>query len=175
MIQTDSEFLEKFNSYSKSKKSEAKSQVFRASPYTYYPESLDWRTKGAVTGVKNQGDCGASYAFSAVGALEGAVALARGKLTTLSEQNIIDCSGKKKTVILDHLQYFIFDLVSYGNHGCKGGNMHNAYMYILANDGIESSNSYPFQGRVSLILMIPFTLVVKMYMTGTVAIVMYIQ
>lgn len=58
-----------------------------------YPESLDWRTKGAVTYVKNQGDCGASYAFSAVGALEGAVALARGKLTTLSEQNVIDCSG----------------------------------------------------------------------------------
>ena len=46
-----------------------------------------------MTGVKNQGDCGASYAFSAVGALEGAVALARGKLITLSEQNVIDCSG----------------------------------------------------------------------------------
>jgi cathepsin L len=97
-MQTDSEFLEKFNSYSKSKKAEAKSHIFHASPYTYYPESLDWRTKGAVTGVKNQGDCGASYAFSAIGALEGAVALARGKLTTLSEQNIIDCSGKRKTV-----------------------------------------------------------------------------
>ena len=41
-----------------------------------------------------QGQCGASYAFSAIGALEGAWALAHSKLTLLSEQNIIDCSGK---------------------------------------------------------------------------------
>ena len=151
LVQTDSEFLEKFNSYSESKKAVTKTHVFRALPYTSYPESLDWRTKGAVTGVKSQGDCGASYAFSAVGALEGAVALARGKLTTLSEQNIIDCSGKRTTIIIVTVGeiYSICDLVSYGNHGCKGGNMHNAYMYILANDGIETSNSYPFQGRVS--------------------------
>ena len=43
--------------------------------------------------ITQQGQCGASYAFSAIGALEGAWALAHGKLTTLSEQNIIDCSG----------------------------------------------------------------------------------
>lgn len=60
-----------------------------------YPESVDWRTKGAVTSVKNQGQCGASYAFSAMGALEGAQALATGNLKALSEQNIIDCSSKK--------------------------------------------------------------------------------
>jgi C1A family cysteine protease len=60
-----------------------------------YPESVDWRTKGAVTSVKSQGQCGASYAFSAMGALEGAQALANGNLKALSEQNIIDCSSKK--------------------------------------------------------------------------------
>lgn len=47
----------------------------------------------------------------------------------------------------------LLNVVSYGNHGCKGGNMLNAYMYILANDGIETSNSYPFQERVSWILI----------------------
>ena len=45
-----------------------------------------------------QGQCGASYAFSAIGALEGAWSLAHGKLTLLSEQNIIDCSGKDTTL-----------------------------------------------------------------------------
>ena len=93
-MQTDSEFLEKYGTYNKSEKLHTShSHVFHSSPLATYPESLDWRTKGAVTGVKNQGDCGASYAFSAVGSLEGAVALAHGKLTSLSEQNVVDCSG----------------------------------------------------------------------------------
>ena len=50
----------------------------------------------AVVLIHMQGQCGASYAFSAIGALEGALALANGKMTTLSEQNIIDCSGIHK-------------------------------------------------------------------------------
>ena len=48
----------------------------------------------------SQGDCGASYAFSAVGAIEGAYALAHGKQVALSEQNIVDCSGKKLPSIM---------------------------------------------------------------------------
>ena len=47
-----------------------------------------------------QDQCGASYAFSAIGALEGAWSLAHGKLTQLSEQNIIDCSGNLQQLIL---------------------------------------------------------------------------
>ncbi|CAI8034601.1 Crustapain, partial [Geodia barretti] len=81
-----------------------------------------------------QGNCGASYAFSAVGALEGAWALAFGNLVTLSEQNIIDCS------------------VPYGNYGCRGGNMYNAFQYIVANDGIDSSDSYPYSESVRFFL-----------------------
>nr|6ZQ3_A Chain A, Silicatein alpha [Tethya aurantium] len=96
-----------------------------------YPETVDWRTKGAVTGIKSQGDCGASYAFSAMGALEGINALATGKLTYLSEQNIIDCS------------------VPYGNHGCKGGNMYVAFLYVVANEGVDDGGSYPFRGKQS--------------------------
>lgn len=57
-------------------------------------DSVDWRSKGVVTGVKNQGavDCNFSWAFAATGALEGARAINLGTLTSLSEQELIDCA-----------------------------------------------------------------------------------
>ena len=128
-----------------------------------YPESVDWRTKGAVTSVKNQGQCGASYAFSAMGALEGAQALATGKLRALSEQNIIDCSSKKPMreesvecvcvcvcvcVYYSSLSYMVIHAVPYGNHGCQGGNMYYAFLYVISNEGVDTLNSYPFKGKV---------------------------
>ena len=100
-----------------------------------------------------QGQCGASYAFSAVGALEGAWSLAHGKLTLLSEQNIIDCSGihhmqTNSSVVLT----FLVDIsctVPYGNYGCQGGNMYNAYQYVVANEGLDSQTTYSYKGRVN--------------------------
>ena len=90
------------------------------------PASIDWRAKGAVTSVKDQGQCGSCWTFSATGAVEGAWAIAKGQLIDLSEEELVECAGLK-----------------YGSMGCSGGQMEGAFKYIIEK-GQCSLSSYPY-------------------------------
>jgi len=90
--------------------------------------SVDWVAKGAVTPVKNQGQCGSCWAFSTTGSTEGAFQIAGNPLTSFSEQDLVSCAA------------------SFGNAGCNGGLMDNGFKYI-EKSGLALEKTYPYTGQ----------------------------
>ncbi|XP_048138070.1 senescence-specific cysteine protease SAG39 [Rhodamnia argentea] len=100
---------------------------FKYGNVTAVPSSMDWRKKGAVTPVKNQGQCGCCWAFSAVAAVEGINGITTGKLISLSEQELVDCD------------------VGGQDQGCEGGWMDSAFQFVEKH-GLTTEANYPYKG-----------------------------
>jgi C1A family cysteine protease len=102
------------------------SQLKFLSEVSAIPAELDWRAKGAVSPVKDQGQCGSCWAFSTVGYLESQWLIKNKSSQTFSEQQLVDCDNV--------------------DAGCNGGLMQAAFEYVQTN-GIEADTKYPYTAR----------------------------
>ncbi|KAF5204890.1 Senescence-specific cysteine protease sag39 [Thalictrum thalictroides] len=125
--QTNEEFIASRNGLKKASKPKS-SASFRYENVKAVPSTMDWRKKGAVTPIKDQGQCGCCWAFSAVAAMEGINQLSTGKLISLSEQELVDCDTSGE------------------DQGCEGGLMDDAFEFIQHNKGLATEANYPYSG-----------------------------
>ncbi|XP_020268788.1 senescence-specific cysteine protease SAG39-like [Asparagus officinalis] len=128
---TNEEFMASHTGFVRENEPEHKmiTSEFRYANLSDVPNSMDWRMEGAVTDVKDQKTCGCCWAFSAVAAIEGIHQIKTGELTSLSEQQLVDCD------------------VNGNDHGCSGGLMSNAFEFVIANGGLTTESNYPYDDQ----------------------------
>jgi len=126
---TSDEFASQYLTAKANTKSKVDQTPLRPAPSSaVIPSHVDWSAKNAVTYIKDQGQCGSCWSFSTTGAVEGAWAIAKGQLNSLSEQNIIDCTW----------------VLPYNNSGCNGGDPRMAMLYVINNKGLDTEDNYPY-------------------------------
>ncbi|THF98869.1 zingipain-2-like [Camellia sinensis] len=124
---TNEEFRASHTGYSRQPTNEtfvSKPTSFRYANLTDVPTTVNWQKEGAVTPVKDQGQCGCCWAFSAVAAVEGIYQITTRNLISLSEQELVDCNVDSR--------------------GCSGGSMDTAFQFIQQNNGLTSEDNYPY-------------------------------
>ncbi|KAK8719512.1 hypothetical protein OTU49_014017, partial [Cherax quadricarinatus] len=123
---TNEEFNAMMNTYKSGQRGGAHAKEFDLDVDAPKAATVDWRTSGAVTGVKDQGQCGSCWSFSATGSLEAQHFFSTGNLISLSEQQLVDCANG-----------------IYYNQGCNGGWVDMAFEYIY-DYGSQTEASYPY-------------------------------
>ncbi|CAI9263483.1 unnamed protein product [Lactuca saligna] len=101
---------------------------FKYRNFTDIPPSVDWTAQGAVTPVKDQGQCGSCFAFATADSIESLHWIKTKQLVELSPKEILDCSS----------------VSPYTNIGCDGGRMHDSYQYVIENKGLTTEKNYPY-------------------------------